>query len=264
MIRTRDFVLIFTIVVFLVAAIGATIFDQWRTERQVVGGSIADIQTVGEIASTSDLVLVASLPEDQNDRAIRLAELSAKVAQVDFDDVPETVAVEPEIESPESVVSTTTAETEEVAEETLDSEQIVMTCANNAPYAGFWDARDLTVKNREGAVVVERLIGTTTQTILQLTARSLPAATPTCLGSDVIGIANDGSLIRNDEFAFYGIFGSDTRVGYSLDGFPIYGVGTTRGDVCGGLIVAGQYRYELSTDRDTLISCFSATPTNLP
>jgi len=263
MIRTRDFVLIFTIVVFLVAAIGATIFDQWRTDRQVAGDSIADTQTIGDIASTSDLVLAAALPEDQNDRAARLAELSAKIAQVDFDDSTEPI-VEPEIELPELATSTILVESEEVSKETMEPEQTVITCANNVSYAGFWDARDLVVSNREGAIVVERLIGTTTQTVLQLTERSLPAATPTCLGSDVIGIANDGSLIRNDEFAFYGIFANDTQVGYSLDGFPIYGVGPSQSDICGGMMLAGQYRYELSAERDTLIGCFSSTPLNLP
>ena len=84
---------------------------------------------------------------------------------------------------------------------------------------------------REGAVVVERMLETGPSAVLQLPSRTMPAASPSCIGSDVIGIANDGSLIRNDELSLYGVFGSETRIGYALDGLPIYGITTMRGDI---------------------------------
>jgi hypothetical protein len=100
--------------------------------------------------------------------------------------------------------------------------------------------------------------------LLQLPIRLSPAATPSCMQYDVVGVAQDGSLIRNGEVGLYGIFGAETLIGYALDGFPIYGTSPTQGDTCGGVMVAGQYRYHLSVERDTVLNCFSAPPVRLP
>jgi len=254
-------VLLFTVIVFLVAAIGSTLFGQWLDggERRAAD---AAIDTFAGIASTSNLVLTGTVPDQQAlDREANVQAMRVKVAQADL--APAVVESEPVVQPAASTTPTATS-TDTVEEPVEVAPTPVMTCASYTPYVGFWDARNATVVPKEGAIVIERPVGTSTETMLQLTTRSMPAATPTCLSSDVIGIANDGSLIRNDEFAFYGVFGAETRVGYALDGLPIHGVGTVRGDVCGGRIVAGQYRYELSTSRDTLINCFAATPTRLP
>ena len=58
---------------------------------------------------------------------------------------------------------------------------------------------------------------------MQLPVRNIPSGGTTCISTDVIGIATDGSLIRNNEAGVYGIFGANTLVGWALDGFPIYG-----------------------------------------
>ena len=86
---------------------------------------------------------------------------------------------------------------------------------------------------------------------------------PTCLYSDVVGIAQDGSLIRNNEVGLYSVFGSDTLIGYALDGFPIYGKIKESGDKCGGSVVNGQYRYSLSDQREFILNCFSAPPVRM-
>jgi hypothetical protein len=75
-----------------------------------------------------------------------------------------------------------------------------------------------------------------------------------------VGVAKDGSLIRNNEARLYGIFGEQTLVGYALDGFPIYGISESVVDACGGVSVAGQYRYQLSVERENIINCFAAKP----
>ncbi len=82
-----------------------------------------------------------------------------------------------------------------------------------------------------------------------------------CLPSDVIGIAKDGSLIRNNEVSLYKIFSSDTLIGYALDGWPIYGLssGINSGS-CGESKIAGGYVYYLSDDRETVLNCFISTP----
>lgn len=253
MFRTRDFVLLFTTILFLVSGIGVTLFDQWQA-----GWSVEDETTsgrTGAVASSSDLVLSAALPADtsESERRQRLADLQQQIAQLDLGGTESTEVPEDDESDPASDELATT------------SESVVMTCVQHQPYAQFWDSRGLQVEAREGAVVVERTLETGPEVVLQLSVQTQPLAVPSCLFSDVVGIANDGSLIRNDEVGLYSIFGSETRIGYALDGFPIYGTSAVRGDACGGRIgPAGEYRYELSPDRTTVIACFSANPTALP
>jgi hypothetical protein len=54
----------------------------------------------------------------------------------------------------------------------------------------------------------------------------------TCLSYDVVGVALDGSLIRNNEHSLYQVFGSETLIGYALDGFPIYGLNKSSAARC--------------------------------
>jgi hypothetical protein len=91
----------------------------------------------------------------------------------------------------------------------------------------------------------------------------VPLNSESCVASDVIGIATDGSLIRNNEVGAYGVFGGGTLVGYALDGFPIYGVSEQKADICGGAMVGGQYRYVISSERATIINCFAGAPVAL-
>jgi hypothetical protein len=106
---------------------------------------------------------------------------------------------------------------------------------------------------------------TSTDVVLaQLPLRTSPLSSPTCLPHDVVGIATDGSLIRNNEVALYTVFGGETLIGYALDGFPLYGVDDDAGtDSCGGVMVGGMYRYFLSLEREHILHCFSGTPVSL-
>jgi hypothetical protein len=252
MFRTRDFILLFTCIVFLVAAIGATLFTQWFQNPD--SSAMTQAGLASESLPAEGLVLTASIPtENDTARIERLNQMRDKIAA-------EPVLLVDEARDevlPDDIGTTSDSESP------LGSAGVIA-CSLVAPYLGFWDSRSLVVTSREGAVVVERATETGTEVVLQLPARTQPAATPTCIGSDVIGIATDGSLIRNDEMGLYGIFGSETLIGYALDGLPIYGASDIRGDVCGGRMVAGQYRYELSTARPTIIGCFAAEPVSLP
>ena len=100
-------------------------------------------------------------------------------------------------------------------------------------------------------------------TVLQLPINSVQSNTKTCLKTDIVGIALDGSLMRNGEDKIYKIFGGETLLGYALDGFPIYGLNTEETDSCGGTSVLGAYRYYLSDKRAGLIGCFSGSPIEL-
>jgi hypothetical protein len=145
-----------------------------------------------------------------------------------------------------------------------------------------WSPTGIKIEEAEGARLVYRPVeasapvtqnaGSTSAPILiqpqrnilaQLPVRTFPAANTSCIASDVIGIANDGSLIRNNEAGVYGIFNSSTLVGYALDGFPIYGSSSEAGDTCGGIMAAEGYRYQISPQRDTILHCYSAAPIRL-
>jgi len=95
---------------------------------------------------------------------------------------------------------------------------------------------------------------------LSLPIKFAPLGGQYCVASDIVGVTLGGSLLLNSEANLYKAFSSNTLIGYALDGFPVYGTGTSLTDGCGGISVEGQYRYELSADRETIINCFSDRP----
>ena len=257
MFRTRDFILLFTAITFLVSAIGATLIVQSST----VGSVAAEVALDQQLAAlgTSEYTAVVATREGL-DRAARIEQMREKIAAAGFLSAPDQMSED--IEQDELDIASTTDDTTVLVGA---PEQ----CPGYAPYLGFWDARNLSVVEGEGATLVVRAqqlsSGSSTETtLLQLPKRLSPGADQSCISSDVIGIANDGSLIRNDELSLYSVFSSGTRIGYALDGFPIYGTGSAPVDQCGGTVQNGQYRYELQAGGESIVNCFSAAPIRLP
>lgn len=252
MFRTRDFILLFTAITFLVSAIGATMLIQSSTSNSVANSQAAAQQQLAAVGVENYQAVVAT--REGLDRSQRVAQMRSKIAAAGVLSAPE-----PELpEITESEIATTSEEGSVVVAEPDQ-------CPSYQPYRGFWDARNLSVIQSEGATLVVRSeqfsAGSSTQvTLLQLPKRLSPAIDQSCISSDVIGVANDGSLIRNDELALYSVFSSGTRIGYALDGFPIYGTGNAPVDACGGRMQSGQYRYELQADQEAVINCFAAAP----
>ena len=251
MVRTRDFMLIFATIGFLVVAIGTTVFSGWQDSR--VGFAAPSVPASAQIA---DDQITATLTErNLMSRTERLLAMRSKVAAII--DLPVTIN-EPVEE----------AETDELA--TTSSTVIVQRCTPFIQYANLWDARDLSVAKADGVITIQRTIteqqtgSTSVETVVQVPALTLPTGQQHCLYSDVIGLALDGSLIRNEEIGLYSIFGSNTLIGYSLDGFPIHGAGVDPVDICNGRVVSGQYRYELQPEQESIINCFGALPQYLP
>lgn len=266
MFRTRDYILVFTTVVFLLSAIGVTIWKQQSTEPVVIESLI--LAEVEEQNYTAEVYLPESLSREE-----RLAEMRQKIAE----------SGELSFSSPEADLEADS----EVLEETLvleveENSTEVKLCPGYIIYSGLWPASVVKVEVVEGARVVYQevaldssLAATTTTSsvvlapqtekdiLLQLPIRTSPMPSAACLASDVIGVAQDGSLIRNNEARLYGVFGSDTLIGYALDGFPIYGVAEVPSDACGGQVINGQYGYYLSAERETVLNCFSSIPTSL-
>ena len=151
----------------------------------------------------------------------------------------------------------------------------VQRCTDYAVFAGTWPA-SVQLDEREGARIVytrpagqsdptaTSVVGLYDDVLVQLSVHTQPQLQQYCIQSDVIGVAQDGSLIRNQEVELYSVFTDSTIVGYALDGYPIYGQNDVVDvDQCGGATVAGQYGYVLQSDRPVVVNCFRGVPAQL-
>ncbi len=245
--------------VFLLGGIVSTVL--WQGGIPGVGGMTASVfEAAPEPSSYEVLTTEEAFPARED----RIASLRKKIAAlgIEEDATPTASETSPD-ESP-------LPEVEAGEEATV----VVDTCVTYHDSTVAWNPRGLLIEEVEGARLVYREVAgapvgsssvpvMTKDIVLQLPVRSVPNSNPSCIRTDVIGIATDGSLIRNDEVGAYGVFGGSTLVGYALDGFPIYGASGGKTDVCGGAMVGGQYRYVVSKERQTIINCFAGVPVNL-
>lgn len=271
MIRTRDFTFFLLTVLFLVTGITVSVLRGVT----VAGGQSAALYSGNSlVAPLGDLT---ALPDETTtvDRPGSLASMRAKIAALgaQFEAAPvadEVVEADP---APSNTASTTPA---------VDT---VTLCANYRTVTPAALGR-IAFKEGEGALMVYRtevaaaqplvdpsaqattslpsVSGTSDVTLLQLPLRTSPLSQSSCLPYDVVGIATDGSYIRNNEQTAYAVFGSDVLIGYALDGFPIYGLNKrVVTDSCGGARGFDTYRYYLSATRDGVLGCFSGVPISL-
>jgi hypothetical protein len=252
MFRTRDFLLLFSAIVLLVVAIGVTVL--WQRGQSVEQTALVKFAETPEQEYSAEIVEKKPLSREE-----RLKEMRAKVAEHGE------LAVIEEPVVPEEAVAV--AGEEEGAESVAAPE---LRCPQYTSSALAWSPQGVLFEVVEGARMVYRevvtLVGTSSVTTREVLAQ-LPAAPAyvgtTCLANDVVGIAQDGSLIRNNEVGLYSVFGEHTLIGYALDGFPIYGTSGVATDACGGTTAAGGYRYYLSEEREMVLNCFSGTPITL-
>ena len=256
--RTRDFILFLLTIAFMIVGITSTVRNDLENKNhQATVIQFSDPTSI-------DITYIAVLPEDSTDeRPSRLTALREKIAEVlssddsepDLDEEVEVLAVIP---------------TEEIQLEKPSANSVSL-CSNYSPNTLNWNPKDLHFEIVEGTRIVYRDISSSTATVinsnesrevvLQLPLRTSPLSTKSCLKTDVVGIAFDGSLIRNGEQRIYSVFNSETIIGYALDGFPIYGLNNSLPtDECGGAIISGEYGYYLSTEREGVIGCFSGEP----
>lgn len=256
MFRTRDFVLVLSIVVFLIMGIGATYWNQ------TLDGSSSD-ESIKFSENYSENSSAEVYTPETISREDRLLSMRQKIAESK-----DLVISESE---PEEVI--------EVQDNNLVNETILHSpqkCNNYSVYNGNWPLSGVIVTDAEGALVayknmeVESSSSTNMMTesqkeiLLQINLGKAKTSKENCIVSDVIGVAKDGSLIRNNEANLYSIFGEDVLIGYALDGHPIYGLSTTKTDKCGGIEIYGNYRYFLSANREAVLNCFVSIPVALP
>jgi hypothetical protein len=265
MFRTRDFILVLTTVAFLVLAIGATVFTQWQTAAEQKTQLQPAVIQDGEYSAVT-------FNSHEFSRAEKLQEMRKKIAASSQLSI---TAPNPVEMTQEATTSTSTAASQELVSGLQLCPGYTASNVNWSPVGAQIEEAEgarLVYKTREESPVVIQNTGATTSpaimppqrvVLAQLPVRTVPAVNPVCIPFDVIGIANDGSLIRNNEAGVYGIFNSSTLVGYALDGFPIYGSAAEVGDTCGGIMAAEGYRYQISLQRETIINCYAATPIRL-
>lgn len=256
MFRTRDYALILATITFLLVGITTTVLTKGGLPG--MGGMSATVFEASPEVDTYEAVVPEDAPVSREDR---IKSLRDKIARLGLADE--------EPESTEEVAAALPEVSEEEADDITEQK-----CSYYGLYAGGWNPRGLIIEEAEGARLVYREVegepvGSSTlsmmqkEIVLQLPLRSAPMPSSHCIPSDVIGIATDGSLIRNSEVGVYSVFGPGTLVGYALDGFPIYGASNGSSDICGGSTVAGQYRYHINTERDTILACFAGVPASL-
>jgi hypothetical protein len=268
MIRTKDLFLFLVTIVFLLVAIGSTVFMQSRDKGQVGTTSLglAD-PTQGEF----EVDVVEGTTSVS--RAERLASMRQKIAaDADLFIAKSTVdARVEEVQSEEG--SGSTEETDGLA----DTE-----CGPAVPYQVEWEPANILTKTTEGvrvyyteqeiAVEVASTSGSTTTMVqmttrqeiprLQLPLRPVLSENSHCARYDLVAVASDGSLIKNNEYDVYSIFSEQTLIGYALDGWPIYGTTNKELDECGGRLDGQSYAYYLEgpAGRERIIECFVSDP----
>jgi len=259
MIRTRDFLLFLITLAFLLVVITTETARQWFARGEV------DVPTVTMPAFNDDAPserLAEVVAKETIDRPGNIARLREQLSA--FMALP--AKVEEVIEAPQidEVVSPATSTTEVVT-----PVGTALRCGAYRPYAGTWPNQLLSIEEQEGVRVVSIKNNAVTpgdeQVVLVLPIRTEGTpSTPVCLLTDVVAIAQSGSLIRNTDVVGYRAFPEHMLLGHTLDGFPLYGYSDRATDRCGGVEVDGTYRYYLSTARETALDCFVAPPVALP
>lgn len=256
MIRTRDLLLYVLVLVFLVSAIGYTVVS----DITVAQGKA--VQTITHISSDESMATVygAVAAKDTDDRAAYIAHMRAKIANG-------------EGEIPGAPIVFTSVDSDSYGD--VAGEISVTRSVSWCPLpqdvheiALNWQSSEVTVSVMDGM----RLIMQGDQAVaedsaasfalLQLPIMKTRNGSDTCLAHEVIGVAQDGSLIRNDEAWRFVSAGESALVGYALDGFPIYGprADTTGLDSCGGMNGGSGYQYHIRADEDFILGCFAGTP----
>ena len=251
MLRTRDFLIFLLTVTFLLVGILSTVDSNSK------GGwysfDFLDNNNHYE----------AFLPEKEKiNHEERMNTMREKVAKVDIDKNLASVIIATEDNDEESYESPNEMEV-------MNGE--IKKCVDYSNVEPNWSPAGLRFEVVEGARIIYRedplLLSSASNTlsareiVSQLPLSSVAFGASRCLPYSAIGVALDGSLINNEDYTVYKIFGDETLIGYALDGFPIYGLNMSiETDSCGGVLEGGQYRYYLSDKREGMIGCFSGEP----
>lgn len=259
MIRTRNFLLFIFVLAFLVGGILLTL---WFSASDVRQEQYSDMIFGGSETATMTALVVT--PEDT--RQSRLASLRAKLAKyTDVAMAPSTQEVP--VDTPDATAATTTAETPVKATTDLCANygaSSVPALNGQLSYGESGGQRTFGVTGTTEPTGSTSVPIVTVTTVFTLPLRTIPLPTTFCIASDIVAITPTGAPIRNADYSKYRGLGEATLIGYTIDGFELYGASSNlETDACGGTTVSGIYRYYLSSERDAILNCFAAIPVAL-
>lgn len=264
MIKSRDFLLYVVVFCFIVIGIVFTIANDTRQKT----GS----ESTPSVATTEGTELGAFLATDSIDRARNLALLKEKIAEGQGV-ISQGPPVMTSVDTP-----TTTERDDDINQDSpaFLGERTVQRCQIQSPdtISATWPDTGVSIRATEGARLVQETAevaatsgsstATTTslRTLIQLPTLPYKETVPRCIDSEIIGIAVDGTLIKNADTWRFRTVPASGLIGYARDGFPIYGAAddTYELDACGGTIVNGVYAYHLRSDELFILGCFAAMP----
>ncbi len=263
MIRTRDFLLFVTALVFLIMVVFYTV----QTKDQ---GALSVSDEVDFSAAEVQDITISGVPKNDS-RADRLADLQKKIAAGEGQlisappvftsvDSPDTVSFD------ESVVSTGT----------VASISPVQYCGNAIPHIKTNDwpnqprlAVAIDVSVQFDTQLIQK-VGSSTQSVLvtdvytTLPIRTIRSNFDSCLPDTTIGVTTNGLPLLNTDAWQYQAVPGGVKIGFARDGFGIYGPITPKEELddCGGQYVNGTYQYHVS-NTENIISCFAGIPVDL-
>ncbi len=248
MLNTKDLLLFVLVVIFLLLAIMFTL-DRDTKAANTLAEVIFDNQEISTKA-----VIYEEPKIDRNSTIAHLREA---------------------IKGEEIVMAVTP--TEEIEEEVIINTGEKCTERDNLTLARAWPREGVKVRETEGVRQVvhitsgedldnsqAQVVGSTNsiKTLLLLPLRPSPAANSTCVSDTIVGVTVSGGLLFNSDAIVYRSKTAGDLVGYARDGFPVYGNYSGTVDECGGVELAGQYRYYLSSENNKILNCYRATPQN--
>lgn len=268
MIRTRDFLLYVVVLLFLLVGIGFTVA----------------IQSSGNTDNTLS-AQVAKLNADSIDpevygngnvlnREANLQKLREKIAEGEGK-IAEGEPVLYSVDSPSGTPQTQVSENLDALPERTEREpRYCPNVRDDILLSANWPAESVTIELVEGARLVRaeveemQQVGsstaatTTSKVLLQLPVSPQRVFGNSCIDSEVIGVALDGSLIHNDETWRFRSASHESVIGYARDGFPIYGQGVDESllDSCGGYDSGVGYRYHLREGELFVLGCYAGVP----
>jgi hypothetical protein len=259
MIRTRNFFLFILTLAFLVGGILLTL---WFSASSGVQGEYADMIFGGSDTATRTAEVVT--PEDK--RESRLAALRAKLAKYTDVAMAPSNDVPPVAEGVDTSVGTTsdTVVVSQVDQCANYRAVVIPVLTGGLTYGESGGQRTFAMVETTEPTGSTSLPIVTNKTVFTLPLRTASLGMSSCVGSDVVAVTPTGLPIRNADYAKYRGLGEATLVGYTIDGFELYGQSSSLAtDECGGASVSGTYRYYLSSEREAILNCFAAIPVAL-
>ena len=264
MIRKRDLVLFLASFGFLLVAI--TVTGLWQQgSRLPVAASLVDFAT----DTATYTAAVITIPDSKNDRLAALRQKLAEGSSYNAVSEPETPP-EPEVVAEQPASTTTDGEVVDTpqnpvvmcgdtyAVKTIPRLTGMQYYREGEGQRVFFNQVLLADSSSTTAVVP------TEEVVFTLPLRTTPLAFTSCISDDVVAISPTGVRIKNTDYAKYQGSGEAALLGYTLDGFPLYGrTNSITTDECGGAMIDGSYRYYLSAERDGVIGCFAGIPVTL-